>query len=304
MQAESNSLVSALAQKLFPDSEDVAARLRSSQHPPGRPADSRSMLDPCEGWAGVREVIQQIVADKTPTLVYGDYDVDGVVSSMLMYRWLRSNGVPGNVFLPSRQLHGYGLSCEIISQAKAQGYGAVLVLDCGTTSIAEIAQARSDGIVCAVIDHHKPKDALPDCPVLNHHLEDSLPPFCTAGLVYQVLSALSSDGSVHSVGDEVELTGLATLADVVPLTPENWQLAHHGLRALPETVNPGLAALIKSSRLHGLTRFTARQASFNIVPRLNAAGRISNARGGTGFAVGNGNGNCRQHGSEAGKAER
>jgi len=268
--------VSALTRKLFPDSADLATRLKLSATPPSD-AWARETLSGCSGWEGVRTVLKRVVDESIPTLVYSDYDVDGVTAAFLMHRWLRSRAVPGNVFLPSRQRHGYGLNMEIIKQAKAQGYGALIALDCGTANVAEIAAAQRAGLVCAVIDHHEPQDDLPAVPLLNPHLERSLAPFCTAGLVYTLLAAMQVELGTTPAGDELELAGLATLADVVPLTPENWQLAHHGLRALPETLNFGLSALIKSSQLHGLTQLTARQARFSLVPRLNAAGRMRSA---------------------------
>lgn len=268
--------VSALTRKLFPDSADIATRFNLSAAPPGD-AWARQTLSSCNGWEGVHAVLKRIVDESIPTLVYSDYDVDGVTAAFLMYRWLRSRDVPGNVFLPSRQRHGYGLNAEIVGQAKAQGYGALIALDCGTANVAEIAEAQRAGLVCAVIDHHEPHGELPAAPLLNPHLEQSLAPFCTAGLVYTLLASIQDELGTAPVGDELELAGLATLADVVPLTPENWQLAHHGLRALPETLNYGLSALIKTSRLHGLTRLTARQALFSLVPRLNAAGRMRSA---------------------------
>jgi single-stranded-DNA-specific exonuclease len=268
--------VSALTRKLVPDSADLAARLKLSATPPSDDW-ARETLSNCSGWEGVRAVLKRVVDESIPTLVYSDYDVDGVTAAFLMYRWLRSRDVPGNVFLPSRKRHGYGLNMEIIKQAEAQGYGALIALDCGTANVAEIAAAQRAGLVCAVIDHHESHGELPAAPLLNPHLEQSLAPFCTAGLVYTLLAAIQNESGTTPVGDELELAGLATLADVVPLKPENWQLAHHGLRALPETLNFGLSALIKSSQLHGLTRLTARQARFSLVPRLNAAGRMRSA---------------------------
>jgi single-stranded-DNA-specific exonuclease len=268
--------VSALTRKLFPDTADIAARFHLSVAPPGD-AWARETLRSCNGWESVHAVLRRVVDESIPTLVYSDYDVDGVTAAFLMYRWLRSRDVPGNVFLPSRQRHGYGLNMEIINQAEAQGYGALIALDCGTANVAEIAEAQRAGLVCAVIDHHESHGELPVAPLLNPHSEQTLAPFCTTGLVYTLLAAIQDEFGITPVGDELELAGLATLADVVPLTPENWQLAHHGLRALPETLNFGLSALIKSSRLHGLTRLTARQALFSLVPRLNAAGRMRSA---------------------------
>jgi len=235
---------------------------------------SAAVLSSCATWPAVRDVLLWVAAEKPPTLVYGDYDADGVISSFLLQRWLRSRGVPGNVFLPSRFRHGYGLSEATVKQALDHGYRALLVLDCGTANHAEVEMALAGGLQVAIIDHHEPKAALPAAPLLNPHLETALPPRCTAGLVYDVLSALYAAGTGEPYPDEVELAGLATLADVVPLQPRNWLLAHESLSLIPETPNLGLAELTKVSGLHGLTRLTSQQLNYQLIPRLNAVGRL------------------------------
>lgn len=232
------------------------------------------MLETCAAWPAVRDVLLAAATDKSPTLVYGDYDADGVISTLLLQRWLRSRGVPGNVFLPSRFRHGYGLHDATVQQALAHGYRNLIVLDCGTANLDEIAQAVAGGLRVAIIDHHQPKPELPSAPLLNPHLEPALPPRCTAGLVYDVLSALYAAGAGEPNPDEVELVGLATLADVVPLEPRNWLLAHEALSLIPETPNLGLAELVKVSALHGLTRLTTQQLNFQLIPRINAVGRL------------------------------
>lgn len=268
---------SVLARQLFSDTGELEARLQASSDIAHLPDQGISTLEQCNAWPAVCGVLDTIADSRLPTLVYGDYDVDGVVSTFLLFRWLRSHGVSGNCFIPSRLRHGYGLNGGVISQAVEQGYKALVVLDCGTTNIEEIRVAREGGLEVVIIDHHERKDILPDAPLLNHHIDSELEPYCTAGLVYHVLQALRRRHGEPAESDEIELVGLATIADVVPLTPANWALAHHGLRAMPETTNLGLSELIKVSKLHGLTRLTSRQAAFNIIPRMNAAGRIRSA---------------------------
>lgn len=267
--------VSPLALRLL-DEDTLRPRLDLLE----RPEDSTAgvpLLADCAGWPAVREVILRAVTQRRPVLVYGDYDVDGAVSSFMLFRLLRSQGVPGNVFLPSRFKHGYGLDAATIEQALAQGYKTLLALDCGTANLAEVGLAAAGGMDVAIIDHHALKAELPPVPLLNPHLDSSLPPLCTAGLVYEVLRQLAVDG-MPPAGDELELAGLATIADVVPLEPHNWLLAHAALERLPQTQNAGLSELIKSSRLHGLNRLTAQQIAFQLVPRLNSGGRMRSAR--------------------------
>jgi single-stranded-DNA-specific exonuclease len=236
------------------------------------------LLASLPAWQPLQDFLQRVVRERSATLVYGDYDVDGSASTFMLFRWLRRQGVPCNYFLPSRFKHGYGLDLGVIAQARAQGYANLLALDCGTANLAEVAAAREHGMQVAIIDHHRPGPELPPALLLNPHTAPGLPPLCTAGLVYAVLRRLEQLGGDPPAADLPELAGLAVLADVVPLEPHNWALAHRALVRLPQTENVGLEELAKLARLDGLTRLTGRQACFNLIPRLNAAGRMANAR--------------------------
>jgi single-stranded-DNA-specific exonuclease len=267
-----------LTQRLFPPDVKLAERMQLGVRllEPGGLA-AVTPVPQCQAWPAVRDVLLDAVRGKRPTLVYGDYDVDGTFSTALLFRWLRAQGVPGNTFLPSRLIHGYGLDLGIIEQAIKHGYTTLIALDCGTADHAAIELAHGAGLSVAVIDHHQPQGALP-VPLLNPHTEDVLPPLCTAGLVALVLAALERELPGSLVGDELELAGLATLADIVPLAPLNWALVHAGLAGLPGTLNRGLRALTVYSGLDGLADITPRQAQFTLIPRLNAAGRLRSAR--------------------------
>jgi single-stranded-DNA-specific exonuclease len=269
---------SPLTRRLYPDSADIELRRVLARDSGQLDRLLAERLKQAGGWERLREFLLQCVADRIPTLVYGDYDVDGSVSSTLMFRWLRANGVPANIFLPSRFHHGYGLDRRIIEQMAGQGYRRLLALDCGTANIEEIAVACKHGLEVAVVDHHTCKEQLPQACMLNPHIDKVLPPLCTAGLTYTILAALAVDPGHDRVGDELELAGLATIADVVPLEPLNWALGHHSLARMPRTQNAGLQELLKVSRLHGLSQITGRQANFDLIPRLNAAGRMAQAR--------------------------
>jgi single-stranded-DNA-specific exonuclease len=267
-----------LTRRIYPDTADLAQRAELARDSALLNRELCARLGAASGWPQLREFILQCVADRIPTLVYGDYDVDGSTSAALMFRWLRARGVPANIFLPSRFQHGYGLDMAIMEKAGSQGYKRLLALDCGTTNIEEVAAACAGGLEVAIVDHHTCKDTLPSACLLNPHIDKDLPPLCTAGLVYTILATLELHDGHELIGDELELAGLATIADVVPLEPLNWALGHHALERLPATTNVGLQELLKISRLHGLTKITGRQANFDLIPRLNAAGRMAQAR--------------------------
>ena len=161
--------VSGLLRKLVPDTSGLEARLEINRTGPEASCPGPELIQGTRAWPGLRDVLKRAVSEKRPVLVYGDYDVDGVVSTFLMFRWLRSLGVPGNCFIPSRLQHGYGLDGTVIEQAVGQGYKTLLALDCGTANLDEVAAARATGLDVAVIDHHEAKDELPDAPLLNHH---------------------------------------------------------------------------------------------------------------------------------------
>lgn len=267
-----------LTRRLFEHCDHLDTRLELSGQL-SAPSGIRavSAVSQADGWQDVRGVILRAARDKRSTLVYGDYDVDGTFSVTMLYRWLRRHQVPGNTFVPSRHLHGYGLDEGIIRQAIEHGYQTLIALDCGSADQHEIELARDAGLDVAVIDHHQPQGRL-SVPLLNPHTAPQLPPLCTAGLVAFVLAELDHELPGGLAGDELELAGLATIADMVPLEPVNWALAHAGLECLVGTGNAGIQELIKASGLHGLEQLTARQASFDLIPRLNAAGRMRSPR--------------------------
>ncbi|MEZ5338927.1 MAG: DHH family phosphoesterase [bacterium] len=269
--------LSTLTRRLFADSPQLELRRSHLERAEFIDAATLDAIAASEAWQQTAAFIRRMIAERIPVLLFGDYDVDGSTAAFLLFRWMRGCGASGNIFLPSRFRHGYGLDSGVIAQSVEQGYRALIALDCGTANLAEIAEARAAGLEVLVIDHHTPKDSLPDCTVFNPHLLETLPPLCTAGLVLLAIILLEEDPAALA-GDELELAGLATLADIVPLVPENWYLVHQALRLLPGTGNLGAQELLKISQLHGIDIFTARQLAFQVIPRMNAAGRMRSAK--------------------------
>ncbi len=202
--------------------------------------------------------------------VHGDYDVDGICATALVVTGLRSLGAEVEWHLPSRFEEGYGVSRETLTRLADDGCALVLTVDCGITAVEEVAEARGAGLEVIVTDHHRPGEALPDCPVVA--TKPSAYPFaelCGTGVVLRLLEALGT-GELER---HLDLVALATVADVVPLVDENRALVAAGLRRLARTDKPGLQALMRAAGVDPAAVDTGAIA-FRLAPRINAAGRL------------------------------
>ena len=217
--------------------------------------------------------IRAAVEAGTRMCVHGDYDVDGICATALAVLLLRELGADVDWHLPSRFEEGYGVSHETLARLADQGVGLVLTVDCGITAVQEVAEAKARGVDVVVTDHHRPGETLPDCPVVaTRPSAYPFPELCGAGVVYKLGEALL--GPEHpSLLRSLDLVGLATIADVVPLIDENRALAAAGLRALACTRRPGLQALMQSARVDPAA-VDAGAVGFRLAPRINAAGRL------------------------------
>jgi single-stranded-DNA-specific exonuclease len=217
--------------------------------------------------------IRAAVEAGTRICVHGDYDVDGICATAVAVLLLREIGAEVVWHLPSRFEEGYGVSHETLARLADEGVGLVLTVDCGITALAEVAEARGRGLDVVVTDHHRPGEALPDCPIVaTRPSAYPFPELCGTGVVYKLGEALL--GSEHpSLRRHLDLVGLATIADVVPLVDENRALAAAGLRALACTRRAGLQALMQSARVDPAA-VDAGTVGFRLAPRINAAGRL------------------------------
>jgi len=212
-------------------------------------------------------------------LVHGDYDVDGICSTALITRWLRSLGGDVAPFVPHRLRDGYDFSSAGLAAAREQGARLIVTADCGTVAHETVADAVASGIDVIVTDHHVVGDRLPEAlAVVNPQRPDSEYPgrgLCGAGVAYklcQLVGALAG-GSSEDLDAYLDLVALATVADLVPLTGENRVLVSYGLRRMAHTRVPGLAALLDVAGL-APGDVTAGKLGFVVAPRINAAGRI------------------------------
>jgi len=214
-------------------------------------------------------------------VLFGDYDVDGVTSLALLAEMLRAYGSAPEPFLPLRMEEGYGLSCESVERCWEQYRPQLLIaVDCGTSSLAEVAELRRRGTDVIILDHHEPKAAWPDCvAVVNPKISDEcrFRNLCSVGVVFKVCHALLKTRPVFGfdLRAQLDLVALGTVADIVPLEGENRVLVQHGLRQLACTSRVGIRKLMEVSGVR--PPLCAEDVGFRLGPRLNAAGRLATA---------------------------
>src|SRR5215211_2891857 len=238
-------------------------------------ADVRHDAATLPGAPAAAELIAGHLGRGSRIAVFGDYDVDGVCSTAILVRTLRALG--GDPFweLPSRFDDGYGLSAAAVERLAARGAGLLVTVDCGVTAVAEIAAAQAAGMDVVVTDHHRAGEVLPDCVVVHPALGGyGCPELCASGVVLKLAEALHDDPQVAE--EELDLAGLATVCDLVPLRGENRRIVREGLVALGRTRRPGLRALMAVSALEP-AEVSEHALGFRLGPRLNAAGRMGRA---------------------------
>ncbi len=249
--------------------------------------DLERLSDPL-AWADMARVVELVAAavrGGTPILVHGDYDVDGQCAAALLTRVLASGGARVHAFVPHRLRDGYDFGEAGLREAQRVRAGLIITCDCGITAVEPIRAARAAGIDVIVTDHHLPGDELPPASaVLDPRRLDcasSDKELCGTGVAFKLAQALvpALGLSPHLPLHFLDLVALATVADVVPLTGENRILVRHGLKLLADSHWTGVRALVDAA---GLTRrpLKSGHVGFILAPRLNAVGRIGDARDG------------------------
>ncbi|HEY1598279.1 MAG TPA: single-stranded-DNA-specific exonuclease RecJ [Pirellulales bacterium] len=294
------------------DSERIRALERAARLPTvvarllicrglGDPDSARDFLEPklsslrdpelLPGAVSAAEQILRAVQSGQRIIVYGDYDVDGMTATSLLWQCLTLLGANVGYYVPHRLEEGYGLNQEALATLARQGAKMVITVDCGIASVDEARAARELGIDLIITDHHQPGAVLPDAAAIVH---PGLPgqgyPFAGlsgAGVAFKLawLVAKQASGG-QKVNDRMRsfllsalgLAALGTVADVVPLVDENRVLVQHGLVALRDRPVLGLAALMKRAELDRKPALNAEDIGFALAPRLNAAGRLGQAQ--------------------------
>ena len=228
-------------------------------------------------------LIRTAIRAKERILIVGDYDVDGLTSSAVLYRLFYGLGADVQVHIPHRLEEGYGLKSAVIEEAQRSGVKLLVTADCGTTSFEELEFAGSRGIQTIVVDQHDLKeDKRPPASAFLNPLQ----PGCaypekemsSVGVAFTLARGLlqSEPGGLFKAWKDLDLVALGTIADVAPLTGENRILVKTGLYALRGTRKPGLRALLSRVGLAG-QELSPEEVSFNLAPPINAAGRIGSA---------------------------
>lgn len=215
-------------------------------------------------------------------MVYGDYDVDGITATSLVYLVLNKLGAQVAYYLPNRLVEGYGLSVDGIKEAASKGISLIISVDTGVTAVDEVEFARSVGIDCILTDHHEPGEILPtpvalvnpkqkECTYVGGELSGVGVAFKLAQALYRRLQ--QDEGELE---EHLDLVALGTSADIVPLVDENRILTKFGIRQIARTTKPGLKSLAFVSGLMGKEIGTG-QVVFILAPRINAVGRLGDA---------------------------
>jgi single-stranded-DNA-specific exonuclease len=227
------------------------------------------------------------IARKEKILLYGDYDVDGTTSIVVLKKILDTVGANVDFHVPHRVIDGYGMRPEVIDRAAASGVSLVISVDTGIRANAVVDHARGIGIDVIVTDHHLPETELPPAvAIVNPSRRDCGYPdknLCGAGVTFKLVQALlrklewPPDRIRRMTESLLKIVALATVADVVPLTGENRVIVKLGLEGFHTVRNPGLRALLRVAGFNDGDRPSAGQVAFQIAPRINASGRMASA---------------------------
>lgn len=214
-------------------------------------------------------------------LIYGDYDVDGTTGAALLYMFFSKLGADVDYYIPDRLKEGYGISITGVEYAASSGYTLLISVDCGVAAHKEISFASTKGIDTIVCDHHEVEVSPEAIAVL-----DPIKPGCSypfkylsgCGVAYKFAKAVSMKLGKDELPDQyLDLVAIAAAADVVPLVGENRIFVQAGFSAIARHPRAGIKALFESSRVDH-TKLTTGQVSFNIAPRINAVGRLGDAK--------------------------
>jgi|LGVF01.2.fsa_nt_gb single-stranded-DNA-specific exonuclease len=221
--------------------------------------------------------INKAVKNNRHILIYGDYDVDGMSATSILYKYLKSVKTKVSYFLPNRYVDGYGLTIGTLDKIKEKfNPDLIITVDCGVTAVEEVVYSKRQGMDIIITDHHEAPEVLPNCLIINPKLKGQNYPFkelCGAGVALKTVQAL---GGMTAASKYLDICAVATIADIVELKDENRIIVQLGLNKLKTNANEGIKTLLKQLRL--TTNVTSTDIAFKVAPKINAAGRMGQAQ--------------------------
>ena len=222
--------------------------------------------------------IKKAIENKERIYIYGDYDVDGVSSTSILFLYFKSIDFPVKYYIPNRLEEGYGINEEAIKKIHNDGCDLIITVDCGITSVKEVDLANELGIDVIITDHHECQSEIPNAlAIVNPKQEDCNYPFdmlCGCGVAFKIIQALTDEEEFKtSMFDYLEIVTLATICDIVPLIDENRIIVKNGLKLMKEGKNLGLRELIKVCGIE-TEKIGSSHIGYSVGPRINASGRL------------------------------
>ena len=218
-------------------------------------------------------------ASSEKIMILGDYDVDGTTSTSMLYTYFNHRNYDLVYYIPDRYKEGYGVSLESIDYAKDNNISLIITVDCGIKAVNQVEYANSKGIDIIICDHHLPDTKVPKAyAILNPKQSDCAYPFkdlCGCGIAYKLITAhnLKSENKLN-IQSLLDFVALATVSDMMPLIDENRVMVFHGLKEINNNPRLGLRNFLKSNN----NKVDESKISFNIGPKINAAGRMKNGK--------------------------
>ena len=227
------------------------------------------------------ERIKKAIENKERIYIYGDYDVDGVSSTSILYIYFKSIDYPVKYYIPNRLEEGYGINEEAIRKIGNDGCDLIITVDCGITSVNEVGLANELGIDVIITDHHECQSDVPNAyAIVNPKQDDCNYPFdmlCGCGVAFKMIQALTDEEEFKtSMFDYLEVVTLATICDIVPLIDENRIIVKNGLKLMKEGKNLGLRELIKVCGIE-TSKIGSSHIGYSVGPRINASGRLGHS---------------------------
>ncbi len=229
------------------------------------------------------ERITEALVNREKVEIWGDYDVDGITSTAMLYlfflKWL---GLKSEYVIPNRETEGYGLSKAGVKEAAENGISLIITVDCGITSVNEVEYAKSLGVDVIITDHHEPDKELPAAyAIIDPKRTDCTYPFkhlAGVGVAFKLIQGilLKNEMSAKIITEFLDIATIGTAADIVPLTGENRKIVSEGLKYLENCKNIGISSLLKKLNLFQ-KQIKVSNILFGLAPRLNAVGRMGDA---------------------------